>query len=278
MESKLSLANSPKVSVGMPVFNGEPTLRRAIESILAQSYINLELVISDNSSIDSTDKICKEYALIDKRIIYIRQPKNIGAEANFKNTLSRARGLYFMWAACDDSWHPSFIERNIANLEANPNAISSISNVLLDGKKFPEADSGVSPLTGSEVSKLRTLCRQPGANSRFYSLFRKSALDGIAMHRGYVAADWSIICDLIRKGDMLTISDYYGFFKSLSGAGSSPKKFIKNNKPPIEFIFPFAQFSKDILARTLDPLTIIFLIRLNSRANVERLKYFIEKK
>ena len=216
--------------------------------------------------------------MADKRVIYFRQPTNIGAEANFEYVLSSARGMYFMWAASDDFWHPSFIEKNLANLEVHPNAISSISNVLLDGNKFNEADSGVSPLTGSEVAKLRTFCRQPGANSRFYSLFRKSALDGIAMQRGYVAADWSIICELIRKGDMLTILEYNGFFKSLSGAGSSPKKFLTNARSSIELFFPYAQFSNDVLARTSDLDIIFFLARLNTRANLERLKYFITRK
>ena len=230
MESNSSLASSPNVSVGMPVFNGENTLRHAIESILAQSHVNFELIISDNSSTDSTEQICLDYATADKRVIYVRQQTNIGAGANFESVLSKARGTYFMWAACDDSWDPLFIENNLANLEAHPNAISSISNVLLDGKKYNEADSGVHPLTGNEVSKLRTFCRQPGANSRFYSLFRKSALDEITMQRSYVAADWSIICELIRKGDMLTILEYDGFYKSLSGAGSSPKKFLTNSR------------------------------------------------
>ena len=268
----------PTVSVGLPVFNGEKTIRQAIESILSQTYTDFELIISDNSSTDLTGQICSEYTKADRRIIYLKQNSNFGASANFKFVLSKARGEYFMWGASDDHWHPLFIEKNISNLEAHPNAISSISNVLLDGEKYTEADSGVFPLTGTEVTKLRTLCRYPGANSRFYSLFRKAAFDKVEIHRNYVAADWSIISELIRKGDMLTIHEYNGFFRSLSGAGSSPKRFFSNRRSLSELFLPYAQFSNDVLARTTDLATIFFLGRLNAKAIFEQLKYFVTRK
>jgi len=86
----------PKVSIGMPVFNGGATLREAIESLLAQSFTDFELIISDNGSTDDTEEICREYDAVDERIRYVRQPKNRGAAENWAFLLDQALGEYFM--------------------------------------------------------------------------------------------------------------------------------------------------------------------------------------
>lgn len=99
------------VSIGMPVYNGEKYIRDALDSLLGQSYKDFELIISDNASTDSTEKICRQYAWKDARVKYFRQPKNLGAAANFRFVLDQANGAYFMWAACDDKWSPDWLER-----------------------------------------------------------------------------------------------------------------------------------------------------------------------
>ena len=71
----------PKVTIGMPVYNGEKFLCNTLDCLLAQSYTNLELIISDDASTDSTSKICTEYAAKDSRIKYIRHTKNLGIES-----------------------------------------------------------------------------------------------------------------------------------------------------------------------------------------------------
>ena len=96
------VVNAPKVTVGIPVFNGDQFLRKSIESVVNQSYRDIEIIISDNCSTDNTKSICIEYASKDKRIRYIRQPKNYGSIHNFVVLLSQARGQYFMWAGADD--------------------------------------------------------------------------------------------------------------------------------------------------------------------------------
>lgn len=105
--------SQPTVSIGMPVYNGEKYIRDALDSLLAQTYTDFELIISDNASTDSTEQICREYATRDARIRYVRQPKNRGAAANFKFVLDEAVGEFFMWAAYDDLWKPSFISNAI---------------------------------------------------------------------------------------------------------------------------------------------------------------------
>jgi glycosyltransferase involved in cell wall biosynthesis len=101
----------PKVSIGMPVYNGEKFIRSALDSLLAQTFTDFELIISDNASTDLTESICREYANKDRRIQYIRQAMNIGPVANFQFVLDAAVGDYFMWAAADDQWDLLWIER-----------------------------------------------------------------------------------------------------------------------------------------------------------------------
>lgn len=99
----------PKVSIGMPVYNGEKYIQDALNSLLEQTFSNFELIISDNCSTDGTAKICQEYALRDNRIIYHQQKTNIGAAANFGFVLDSACAPIFMWAAHDDKWTKGFL-------------------------------------------------------------------------------------------------------------------------------------------------------------------------
>lgn len=117
--------STPKVSIGMPVYNGSPFIREALDSLLNQTFTDFELIISDNASTDETESICREYAAKDPRIRYVRQPENRGALLNFQFVLDEAVGEYFMWAAADDMWSSEWIE------ELLPVAIKS--NALVYG-------------------------------------------------------------------------------------------------------------------------------------------------
>ena len=100
----------PKLSIGMPVYNGEKYIKLAIESLINQTFRNFELIISDNASTDQTQAICNEFVLIDSRIKYLRHKTNIGAVANFEYVFNQSNGPFFMWAAADDVWSKDWIK------------------------------------------------------------------------------------------------------------------------------------------------------------------------
>jgi glycosyltransferase involved in cell wall biosynthesis len=114
--------SKPLVSIGMPVYNAERFVRRALDELLAQDYQNFELIISDNASADATWQICQEYAARDARIKLYGHERHIGGRENFEAVLRLARGRYFMWAAADDGWHPTFLSTMVEELEAHPEA------------------------------------------------------------------------------------------------------------------------------------------------------------
>ena len=110
------MSSAPIIIIGMPVFNGATTLRKVLESLVSQTFSDFVLVISDNASTDNTAEICLEYVRSDERIRYIRQSRNIGAEANFRYVFDAEDSEYFMWAAADDVRSTDFIELSMDNV------------------------------------------------------------------------------------------------------------------------------------------------------------------
>jgi glycosyltransferase involved in cell wall biosynthesis len=101
----------PRVSIGIPVYNGADTLAAALDSLLAQTFADFEVIIADNASTDGTPAICQDYAARDPRIHYHRNAENLGAAGNFNRVLELARGAYFKWFAHDDLLAPQYLER-----------------------------------------------------------------------------------------------------------------------------------------------------------------------
>jgi glycosyltransferase involved in cell wall biosynthesis len=108
-----------KVSIGLPVYNGENYLELAIDTILKQTNSDFELIISDNCSNDATAEICQAACHRDARVRYIRQNRNIGAIGNFNSLIHLARGCYFKWAAHDDVMDAEYIESLVQVLDNN---------------------------------------------------------------------------------------------------------------------------------------------------------------
>lgn len=208
---------SPQVSIGLPVFNGEKSIAQALDSLLAQTFTDFELIISDNASTDATSLIGAEFASRDSRIKYVRQSENIGAFLNFKYVLQKAQAKYFMWAAADDYWYPEFLAKNYSVLEQNPRIVSSISKVRI-GTYLDTAPkkTGTFPLRGEYSERLRQYLSMPATNSRFYGLFRRQQLLGSFIDENFYACDWAIMINALKHGEFFEWNEvlmergYYG--------------------------------------------------------------------
>jgi glycosyltransferase involved in cell wall biosynthesis len=127
-------ARKPLVSIGVPVYNGENYLATALDSILAQTCQDFEIVITDNASTDSTPEICEQYAQRDERVRYFRNDTNIGSTRNFNRSCHLARGQYFKWLAHDDFCAPNFLERCIDVLEREADVVLCFTRTaIVDG-------------------------------------------------------------------------------------------------------------------------------------------------
>lgn len=208
MPEQLGLPN-PVVSIGMPVYNGEKYIKMSLDSLLAQTFTDFELIISDNASTDSTSAICREYALADARIRYIRQPKNCGPLANFQFVLDEATGPYFMWAACDDRWDADWIKQLQLVLAAAAVEAAFGQVAPIDENSRPIDHVAVGKLfgfTGRRLTrKLRFYLAYEGAGKAnvIYALFRRSALKCCSLNK--YRYDYHIVFDLLENAAITAV-------------------------------------------------------------------------
>ena len=217
--------NNAQITIGIPVFNGEDFIRKSIESVLSQTFLDFELIISDNGSTDTTPLICREYEKNDKRIRYIRNEKNIGGIANFKLLLDESKTEYFVWLAADDYWDPTFLEKNLPILEKNLNIICSASQVKYFGnnmdywkkrsvrgpfrifrkiiKRFQNLQNY--PTSGTFESKFRYYLKLRGHHHIFYGIYRTEQLKKIWL----LDVNFTVGNDLITMLSMLRFGDFH---------------------------------------------------------------------
>jgi GT2 family glycosyltransferase len=209
------------ITIGMPVHNAASTIRAAIDSILSQTRRDFVLVVSDNASSDDTEAICREYVARDDRIRYRRQSTNLGSAMNFRCVLLEAHTPYFVWAAGDDLWAPTFIERTVAFLEAHPDYVCCQSRVLFTvNGRVSHYSTGTYPLSGDWGDNVARFLRHPDDNSRLYGMFRTNALRAVFPSYSFFLLDLAVsaatlkfgrhaeLCDVLMSRDMTPYGNY----------------------------------------------------------------------
>jgi glycosyltransferase involved in cell wall biosynthesis len=188
----------PRVTFGVPVFNGEPFLAETLDSLLNQTFSDFEIVISDNASTDRTEEISRSYAARDPRVRYYRSEVNRGANWNHNRVFELARGEFFKWSSADDLCAPEFLALCVAALDQNPAAVMAITQPL-------EIDEVGNPLAAISVPNQTLLpVVPPGAPAhvRFrqnirldhlclsvFSVFRSEILRQTVLQGNYPDAD-----------------------------------------------------------------------------------------
>lgn len=215
------------VSVGLPTFNRSRRLKIAIESVLGQDYVDIELVIGDNNSSDDTHVVCQGYVASDKRVRYSRQTINVGMAANFREVLARSRGEYFMWLSDDDSLEPSYISRCLEVLLQSPDA-----SLVCGAAKYYENDTEVFEgvkmnLRGdSPTQRVLEYYAQVSDNGTFYGLMRRSTIASVPLHNT-LGGDWLLIASLAYVGKVITLDDVF-IRRSPKGASSDVRELAKS--------------------------------------------------
>lgn len=245
MTKNMTNAVAP-ITIGLPVYNGASTLRPVLDSLLAQTWTDFELIISDNASTDDTSRICMEYSEHDERVRYVRQPCNIGAEANFRYVLDVAESEFFMWAAADDVRSPDFLERNLAFLRANPEYVASTSPTRFEGKGFNLRAMGDAPLIEEDrYQRLVNFFDAWHANGRFYALFKRDAVS--AWHhlgQSFLGADWTLVTHLAVRGKINRLEE--GWVElGTGGASNATDIFAYYRAGLLDWIIPFNRLTAD---------------------------------
>lgn len=196
-------AIGPKVTIGLPVFNGERHLRAALESILGQTYCDLELVVSDNASTDATPDICQEYARSDARVRFGRFTTNVGARRNFHNVLALAQGEYFKWSGHDDVLAPAFLERCVERLDQDAGAVLCATDIEVVDDRGQRAGPELRPITvrGSTPHvRLREFFANPRVHQTIFGVIRRSALEATSLLGPWYGSDRALLMELALLG------------------------------------------------------------------------------
>jgi glycosyltransferase involved in cell wall biosynthesis len=212
-------AGRPRLTIVLPVYNGEQYLAEALGDLLAQEFCDFELIVSDNASTDRSPQIIAEAAAADRRVRVQRHRENIGAARNFHSLFRFARTPYFMFAAHDDRWEPSYVRRMIDALDKRPEAVlacadSAVIDEFSDktGKVYPSLDTAGRDVVG----RVRGLIEQ-FAWVESYGVMRSEALRAIGAFKSLVGGDVIFLMEMLLLGEITTIHEPLFLYRMPSG-------------------------------------------------------------
>jgi glycosyltransferase involved in cell wall biosynthesis len=195
---------APFATIGIPVYNGERFLAQCLESALAQTRGDLEIVISDNASTDGSGEICRHYAALDSRITYLRADENYGAAWNHNRVALASRAPLFKWLAADDYLEPRFMEVCAAVLEERRDAVLCYpATTVIDERGLPvPMDETPLPLDSPDVTVRfsRLLSPWKACHNPFYGVLRLAALLRSRMLGAFLGADRALLAELSLLG------------------------------------------------------------------------------
>jgi len=214
--------SGPRVSIGLPVYNGEDHLAEAIESVLSQTYQNFELVICDNASTDRTEEICRRFAARDSRVHYHRNPENIGATGNFRRTFELANAEFFNWLSHDDLLGPKYLETCLALFGRSPSSVvlcfSPQIRLTYEGEPWRDKDRmawyEANPPYDQVSFERLMFVPDRRIPPMLFGLARREALAKTALLRPLVYSDLMLIPELRLLGEFREIDEPLFFRRS----------------------------------------------------------------
>ena len=206
----VTASTTPLISIGMPAYNSAATIRCSIDALLAQTFRDFELIISDNASTDDTWDIVQEHAQRDSRVIAIRQERNIGANGNYSAVFLASRGRYFKWASSNDWCEPTFLESCLAHLEACEDTVLVTPRTrLFDGtlENWTDYNDDLSFEQANAVDRFIDVGMRLALNNAMNGLVRADVLRQTRLIQHYPGADVVLVGHLALLGRIALIDE-----------------------------------------------------------------------
>lgn len=206
----------PRVTIGLPIYNGQNYLAQTMDSILAQTYRDFEIIISDNASTDQTESICREYAARDERVHYYRNETNIGASANYNRVFELGQGAYFKWAAHDDLLAPTYLERCVEVLDRYPDVVLAYTQAkAIDDKGnivkiYPGKHHFASPVPRERFYEF---VLDPHPVVAVFGLMRREVLGRTRLIGKYSGSDRPLLSELSLLGKFYEVPEHLFFYR-----------------------------------------------------------------
>jgi glycosyltransferase involved in cell wall biosynthesis len=218
----------PKVSIGLPLYNGEKYLTGSLQSLLDQSFTDFEIVISDNASTDRTEEIVRSFASRDSRIRYYRNATNIGLTANHNRVFELATGEFFKWASYDDFYPREMLRRYVEVLAKAPSSVALVYSQfqLIDefGNCSAILSDAIEKRDSPPARRLRQMLTKLGHYSGTYALIRSAILRKTRLHDSFPDSDKVLMAELAMLGESWEIKEPLFFLREHSGRSSRAVK------------------------------------------------------
>lgn len=196
----------PRVSIGIPVYNGERYLPLALEAIRGQTFGDYEVIISDNASADGTEELCRSIAGEDARFRYIRHPQNLGAAPNFNCVVHEARAEYFKWATDDDLIAPTFLEVCVNALDEAHDDVVLVypKTILIDehGHEVTPYEDNLDIRDPAPSARLRRYLENYELSNAVHGLHRIAALRKTRLLGAYHSSDLVLLAEIVLEGEI----------------------------------------------------------------------------
>jgi glycosyltransferase involved in cell wall biosynthesis len=204
---------APRLTIGLPVYNGEKYLAESLDALLGQSYADFELIISDNASTDGTADICRQYGKQDSRIRYVCQPSNIGCAPNHNFVVGEAKGELFKWASDDDLYARTMLARCVEALDEYPHVVlANCWTAMIDnsGTVTKAVEYSVATADARAPERFRSMMFD-GWFDDIGGVIRTEVLRRTSLHGSYHLADRALTTEIGLHGPFHQIPDWLYF-------------------------------------------------------------------
>lgn len=229
------MSAAPRLSIGLPVYNGEKYVAESIEALLGQSFTDFELIISDNASTDGTGDICRRYQGKDSRVRYFRQERNVGIAPNVNFILGQVRGELYKEASHDDLYARTLLEKCVAALDDDPQVVlahSWTAKVDGTGKVFEADQYPLTTATPRAPERFRSMLFDSGGDDD-YGVMRMDVRRRVALMGSYHHSDRTLTAELALHGPFYQVPEWLYFRREHPGqSGQAPMRHRCANMDP----------------------------------------------
>ncbi|MFT5200728.1 MAG: glycosyltransferase involved in cell wall biosynthesis [Candidatus Aldehydirespiratoraceae bacterium] len=202
---------SPACSIGVPVYNGEQFLERCLDSLLAQTLTDIEIVVADNKSTDASLEIARSFAARDDRVRVLPAQENLGAAWNFNRLVEATSAPYFCWSPHDDEREPDALRQCVAALNAaGPKTVLAYNRaVFIDSEsKLVGPDTDEFVLTSRRPAfRLARALHELNLASPVLGVMRRSALDQTRLIDSFAGSDYVLLSEMAMLGRTVEVPE-----------------------------------------------------------------------
>jgi glycosyltransferase involved in cell wall biosynthesis len=204
-------ASTPLVSIGLPVHNGARYLRAAIDSVLAQTFSDFELIIADDASSDGTVEIARAYAAADPRVRFCPNERRLGLAENHNRVVELATGRHFHWMGADDAHDRRFLERCVKALEADTGCVLATTKLRMideqDRELGIEDNSMAGAASPQPAVRLAAALFDCPRSSAMYGLFRLDQLRRTSLMLPFHNSDRTLVVEAALCGRFVHVPE-----------------------------------------------------------------------